>query len=1145
MPKQARYMLVARGERSAKGRYELFEQGALLYTFQHEEDADWFRWLDEHISFSFRGLQGTVTLLKEARVRGSAYWYAYRSQDRRTVKRYAGKTSDLTFARLEALAKSLIENAIHEQPRTEPASPLLNAKFQPPHLPSPLIDRESLLQKLDAILTSRLTLITAPAGFGKTTIVCQWIQRSPGLPVAWLSLDTDDNDPLRFWRYLITALQTFHPAVGKSALASLSPFEMPSFEAILTLLLNDITRFACSGVLILEDYHRITSPLIQKTMGFFLEHLPASLHIVILSRSEPPLALASFRARGELCELHDLRFSRQEIAAFLHQIPISEEGLRLVETRLEGWAAGLRLLVLWFQKGGDVESLVRFAGDQRPFLDYFVSEVLLTQSVEQQDFLLHTSMLASLTGSLCDAITGRHDSKHFLEELARAGLFLEKLGQPEYHPPLLEGREMLDEQSRSTPLLPERWEMLGGQPEYRPPLLERREISERWYRYHPLFAEAMQAEARRRLGLEEQRALLRKASDWYEQQGMLVEAIETAFQAQDIDHAADMIARILDRLLHHFVDPWMLQQVDGGRTLCRWLERLPEEMARTRQIFSLGYVVALLLVFVIAPVSSQGLENQGLENQGLENRDFLPQKFAGQDLISQAPVTQQLATRELVTESPVTQGLIIQNPGLHEYRRQNSATQEIITPGGKRFPNLQALRIEIEETLQRAEAGFRATGDTLNLGRALALHALFSREYGALEQAIKYAEHALACFSEREPESELAWQNLSLNIIGKGKLAYGFLREAQEIFLKLYAVCEAQGNRAMLRAQAVLLHETIYEQGKLRQVAEMSWRLLVEAREENDSDDIAHALLFLARLAYEWNDTAAAEKQAQEALHLALRLENEEFQVQAELILAWIEQARGENERAQHRCTWLLARIPMNSPLRLRLGREIEMWLARFSLLAGNHVIVEQWRQKHRPDLPRTLYEEEALLAARLLLVKGQSEEALALLSRLANEAQRMERARVLLAIQAVQAQALYVHGELEKAKEVTRALLEQAQAERYLRLFLDEGDVLLTLVRALLPQLQQRALVSYARTILEAAQNAGSTVHNLLIEPLSPQEERVLRLLLKGYTNPAIANELIISINTVKAHLKSLYRKLNVSNRTQACEAAHRLDLL
>ncbi|GCE50143.1 regulatory LuxR family protein [Thermosporothrix hazakensis] len=1104
MPKQARYKLVARGERS--GRYELFEQGALLYTFQHEEDADWFRWLDEHISFSFRGLQGTVTFLKEARVRGSAYWYAYRSQDRRTVKRYAGKTSDLTFARLEALAKSLIENAIHEQPRTEPAAPLLNAKFLPPHLPSPLIDRESLLQKLDAILTSRLTLITAPAGFGKTTIICQWIQRSPGLPVAWLSLDTDDNDPLRFWRYLITALQTFHPAVGKGALASLSPFEMPSFEAILTLLLNEITCFACSGVLILEDYHRITSPLIQKTMGFFLEHLPASLHIVIVSRSEPPLALASFRARGELCELHDLRFSRQEIAAFLHQIPISEEGLRLVETRLEGWAAGLRLLVLWFQKGGDVERLVRFAGDQSPFLDYFVSEVLLKQSVEQQDFLLRTSMLASLTGSLCDAITGRHDSKHFLEELACTGLFLEKLGQPEY----------------------------------RPPLLERREISERWYRYHPLFAEAMQAEARRRLGLEEQRALLRKASDWYEQQGMLVEAIETAFQAQDIDHAADMIARILDRLLHHFVDPWVLQQVDGGRTLCRWLERLPEEMARTRQIFSLGYVVALLLVFVIAPVSSQGLENQGLEN-----RDFLPQKFAGQDLISQAPVTQQLATRELVTESPITQGLIIQNPGLHEYRRQNSVTQEIITPGGKRFPNLQALRIEIEETLQRAEAGFRATGDTLNLGRALALHALFSREYGALEQAIKYAEHALACFSEREPESELAWQNLSLNIIGKGKLAYGFLREAQEIFLKLYAVCEAQGNRAMLRAQAVLLHETIYEQGKLRQVAEMSWRLLVEAREENDSDDIAHALLFLARLAYEWNDTAAAEKQAQEALHLALRLENEEFQVQAELILAWIEQARGENERAQHRCTWLLARIPMNSPLRLRLGREIEMWLARFSLLAGNHVIVEQWRQKHRPDLPRTLYEEEALLAARLLLVKGQSEEALALLSRLANEAQRMERARVLLAIQAVQVQALYVHGELEKAKEVTRALLEQAQAERYLRLFLDEGDVLLTLVRALLPQLQQRALVSYARTILEAAQNAGRTVHNLLIEPLSPQEERVLRLLLKGYTNPAIANELIISINTVKAHLKSLYRKLNVSNRTQACEAAHRLDLL
>ena len=329
--------------------------------------------------------------------------------------------------------------------------PLLESKFHPPRLHASLIERERLLWRLAAIREHRLTLLCAPAGFGKTTAINQWIEhnRMNGLnrPFAWVSLEKSDNDPLRFWRYVITACQTLHDGLGHASLAQLSterlPFEMPSLEMALMLLLNDIARLTGDDgldlFLIIEDYHAITHPLIHETMTFFLDHLPAQLHVVTLSRSEPPLPLARWRARGDLYEIHatDLRFSRGEMSQFFQQalaLPpstLSIEALDQLETRLEGWAAGLRLLALTLQGNADqrkIESLLAFfAGDQRSLQDYFASEVLGIQSESRQDFLLRTSILSRLTGSLCDAIAERDDSNRLLEEIERAGIFLESL----------------------------------------------------------------------------------------------------------------------------------------------------------------------------------------------------------------------------------------------------------------------------------------------------------------------------------------------------------------------------------------------------------------------------------------------------------------------------------------------------------------------------------------------------------------------------------------------------------------------------------------------------------------------------------------------------------------------------------------------
>jgi len=1073
MPRLARYTLTWS---TANDQYELCEQGQTIHVFRQREDTWWFTWLEAHSSFSFQGPHGKVTVLKEPRVRGTAYWYAYRSRNRQTIKHYAGRSVDLTFSHLEELsrafareARPMITRAVPPRDAVSPQQdrvptkaeqstgaqqrdpeqfrspettdwhhqvPLLETKFHAPRPHVPLVERKRLLAHGEAITDHKLTLITAPAGFGKTTMICQWMEnsqvREQALLIAWLSLDAGDNDPLRFWRYVITACQAFHADLGHASLAqleaSLPPFAMPSFELILTLLLNDLTRLARRGFLILDDYHLITAPHIHEMVTFFLDHLPAHLHVVILTRAEPPLSLSGLRARGDLCEIHtdDLRFSREEMTDFLQQIlasapsMLSTEVLSRLATRLEGWAAGLRLLALSLQgcrHHQDVERLLAtFAGEQRSFQEYFVDEVLSTQPASRQDFLLRTSLLSRLTGSLCDAVMGRQDSHLLLEEIERAGIFLEALDQ-----------------------------------------------SRQWYRYHALFSEAMQAEARHRLSGETLQALSLQASRWYEQHGMFVEAVEAAFQAQDTTRAAALLEDLFGKAKHFPLSSEVIQTINGFHQLRGFLEQLPEMAFRGRPLLSLGYAATLHSVFVL-----------------------------------------------------------------------------------DQLPPSQVFWAKIEASLRMAEMDFRAAGSGPKCGEAFAFHALIAREQGDLRKAVIYAGEALDWL----PESDQAWRNLSLNVIGMGKLTDGQLDEAQKIFLELGALGEAFGNRAIVRAHTVLLHTISYEQGKLRQTAESFLQMLTEARNDNDDDDIAHALLFLAWLAYEWNDLETAEQRAQETLNLGLKIGNEEFQVQAELVLIRIGQARGETERARQRCTALLARFPAISPLRSRLCREIEMMQARLSLAVDDSSAVERWWTQLSPqeELPLLLYEREMVLGARWLITSGRTTEALPLLLRLFDNAQRQGRMRSALEIQAVQVLAWHACGDIQKARGALQALLARAHSEGYLRLFLDQGEIMTTLLRLSLPHFRQRSLVEYAQTILRAAASTDAEpapAYTLLAEPLSPQEERVLRLLMAGQTNQEMARELVVSVNTVKAHLKNIYRKLAVKNRFQACEAARLFAIL
>ncbi len=294
------------------------------------------------------------------------------------------------------------------------ASPLLQTKFHIPRRRRGAVDRPRLNDRLSRGAESALTLVSAPAGFGKTTLLAEWlaVASSGGRSAGWLSLDQRDNDPVLFWTYLISALKTAAPGVGEGALSLLQSPQAP-IEAVLATLLNDLAALAHDVVLVLDDFHLVDGPEVRDGIAFLLEHLPPQIHLVIAGRTDPALPLARLRARGELVEIRaaDLRFTPGEAAAYLNEVmglALTTQHVAALEGRTEGWIAALQLAALSLRGREDVASFIaNFAGDDRYIVDYLAEEVLNRQPTDVQHFLLQTSILDRLSGSLCDAVTGQ------------------------------------------------------------------------------------------------------------------------------------------------------------------------------------------------------------------------------------------------------------------------------------------------------------------------------------------------------------------------------------------------------------------------------------------------------------------------------------------------------------------------------------------------------------------------------------------------------------------------------------------------------------------------------------------------------------------------------------------------------------------
>ncbi len=418
---------------------------------------------------------------------------------------------------------------------------LLQTKlYQPPLRPS-LVHRPHLIEKLNRGLHGKLTLISAPAGFGKTTLISEWIAGCQR-PFAWLSLDERDGELTRFLTYFVAALRTAAGEIGDRALAALQDSPPPAAESILTLLVNELVAASQEMVLVLDDYHVLESPPIDQALTFLLEHLPPQLHLVITTREDPPLPLPRLRARGWLTELRaaDLRFTTEETAVFLHQaagLDLSADELAALEKRTEGWIAGLQLAALSMQGRDDVPGFITsFAGDNRYILDYLVAEVLQRQPPPVRQFLVQTSILDRLCAPLCRAVTRQDASGDLLETLERGNLFVI-------------------------------------------PLDDRRQ----WYRYHHLFADVLQVHAQKELG-DAVSDLHQRASRWYEAHDLLPDAVHHALAAGDFERVADLAERAwpaMDRRRESQV--WL-----------RWVQQLPPEWIRARPVLGASSAWALL-----------------------------------------------------------------------------------------------------------------------------------------------------------------------------------------------------------------------------------------------------------------------------------------------------------------------------------------------------------------------------------------------------------------------------------------------------------------------------------------------------------------------------------------------------------------------
>jgi LuxR family maltose regulon positive regulatory protein len=942
-------------------------------------------------------------------------------------------------------------------------APILATKL---FIPSPrpgIVSRPRLVERLNGGLAAgrKLSLISASAGFGKTTLVSEWIAGCKR-PTAWLSLDEGDNDPTRFLIYVVAALQTLALSevegiaanIGAGALAMLQSPQPPATEAILTSLLNEITAIPDKFILVLDDYHAIDSKPIDQALAFLLDHLTPQMHLVIASREDPHLPLSRLRARGQLTELRaaDLRFTPEEAGALLNQmmnLNLSMKNIAALESRTEGWIAGLQLAALSMQGREDIASFIQaFTGSHHFILDYLVEEVLQRQPEHVRNFLLQTAILDRLSSPLCDAVTGQEDGRGMLEALERGNLFVIPL----------------DDQRQ-------------------------------WYRYHHLFAEVLQAHLREAQP-NRVSTLHRRASEWYEQNGLPSDAIRHALAAEDFEGAAGLIEQA-----------WSATE-DGSRSTkwLGWAKGLPDELVRARPVLSVWYAYALL---------GSG-EMEAAETRLTDAERWLEPA----DNMNERP--KNLAAEMVVVDE--------------EQFRSLPATIAIA-----RAYHAQALG-DVTGTVTYARRALDLTPEAnhLSRGQATALLGLTYWASGDLEAANRtFADYTMMLRTAGNILDAISTTFVLADI----RMALGRLHEAVSTLEQLLQFVVDQGE-PMPPDTADLyrgLGELYRERGDLEAAAQYLQRSK-ELGEQAELLDWPHRLcVSQARLKEAQGDLDGALDLLNEAERLFIRTPLPDVRpISALKARIWVAQGRLIEAQGWAREQGLSVD---DAPSYLREFEHVtlaRMLIARYKSDRGSGSIHEAIgllaRLLQAAEEGRRLGSVIEILALLALAHVAQGDIPLALVS--------LERALTLAEPEG------YVRIFEDEGKPMAELLTRIEAKDGALRV----KEYILKLLSAfelhkeIYPSgsASRSTSVEKNRSSLLAKQavNPRPLIEPVsLVEPLSERELEVLGLLRTDLNGPEIARELMVSLSTVRTHTQNIYAKLGVNNRRAAVRRAEELN--
>lgn len=909
---------------------------------------------------------------------------------------------------------------------------LLATKLHRPSLPTKWVERPYLTQRLQEglVLNRQLTLVSAPAGFGKTTCITEWLNTLESCPVAWLALDTADNDPGRFFAYLIAALQSVDAHLGQELAGVLQSGQLPAADMISTSLINDILTVENRFLLVLDDFHLIQDSFILQVLETILTKQPQPLHLVLITREDPPLPLARLRANNQLTEIRakDLRFTNPDAARFLNDVlnlSLSTADVAALEAKTEGWVVGLQLAGLSVRDRTDPSAFIaNLSGSHRFILDYLAEQVLRQQPDEIQRFLYQTAVLDKLNSELCNAVTGRADGRSRLNNLFNANLFLIPLDD-----------------------------------------------AQQWYRYHHLFADLLR-DRQADLGKKETAVLHQRASQWYAQEKMINEAMHHALAAEDFDTA---VALLEEHALHLIMQGYV-------KTVNGWLEAIPEQWRRKSHRTNLAFAWMHLL--------------RGAYSQAAPYLARLENSF------SSSPVEE--ARRSIRAEWFVMRALLLNMEGKSEEGL--------------------ALTSEALATVPEQDGRVRSLA---YLGLASANQAL--ERYEAAADA-----YQKAIYHGRAADNLIA-EMLSVSSLALMAFERGQLHLAYEIVAPV--------------------SDRIEQAGALSPITTVVYGILGE-------------------IYYQWHQTEEARRHFQRALELSTLGGYKSGMINCRVLLSRLFQLAGDLAAAANQIKEAIALIQLEIPDYVRqeaVAQQVHVYLAQERAAAAQTVLQGQGfsfdKQFAFPRLPsdQTISYSPGLLynsSLRFLLYQTRAGGDLAslqagieLASDLIGRARQGRCTAVALEALLLRAQMRATLGNRRAGQADFVSALELAAPEGFIGVFVEQGQPVAQALAKLARQHRldgiqadyvQRLLTALANSPAAESENDGAVSKPpTLLDPLTERELEVLALMAEGLKYKEIAAKLIVSVNTVRYHVKAIYGKLSVNNRTQAIETARQYQLL